>query len=521
MGLIEAYREYRQGLLLACAVVAAGVVAIVYVSLFGDTNTPGHQMQVILCVLAVCSSVVFAYAIRPGRARAGWLLWWIPLILTVASLPFQALLPSLIANGTTTLMQTVFFLAMAWAAVLTAPLTWFAVYLPIELLVKAFRGRSRDERQLTVPRLVWGLGIAAMALGGVLLTVVFSPPNSVLLVPRVLADSASKFPILGAFVELILLFGPIILCLLVLVLLAVTLLKKGGINRLIDAFILSTPPLIQTRQNRGDEESSQESAESENSTGAASWWAWWNPARLWKDVPGAVLIALSTVVVSFAVAILGNSSVSIHHLLLPVYVYIGSFTWSVALAALSGVVLALILNGRHFRSLWLLGWVALAVTVVVGLWMVSADPTVGGLELFMVGFIAVICTALSCMTWLFLVVPLQLIATSVIGIATIGARAWSGLLLGLCLASGGVGIVTGFISVDLPSSANEAERQQAIIAALLNVPGDYSVSSEPALWVARLSIAAMIILGVSARAIAGGKSELQGQLSESALGPRT
>ena len=514
MGLIEAYREYRNGLLLACSVVAVVLCAVVYTGVFGVSNVPGHQMQVIQFVLAISASIVFAYAIRPGKFRAGWLLWWIPPILTMVSLPFQALLPNLIANDTTALMQVVFFLTLTWVTVLAAPLTWFAVYLPIEFLVRVVRG----ERNLAVPRLVWGLAIGAVTLGGVLLTVLLASPNSVLLIPRVLAFTASRYPNLGAIMELVLLFGPMILGLLVLVLLTITLLKKGGSGRLIDAFVLSVPPLEQAWQDRHDVVPSPKSVYPPR---APSAWAWWNPVRLWRDVPGAVLIAISTVVVAFAVAIVGNSRVYIHHLVMPFYVYIGPLTWSVALTALSGVVLAMILNGRHFRSLWLMGWIALIVTVIIGIWLMATDPTVGGFELFMFGFIAVISTALSCLTWLFLVVPVQLIVTSVLGLASQGSKPWSTLLLGLCLGAGGVGILSGFYAVDLPLGANEAQRQQAIIAALLDIPGDYSVLSETALWVARLSIAAMIIFGLSARGVAGGKGELQNELSESALGPRS
>lgn len=531
MGLIEAYRKFPIGCLLALAAVAITLLVSLGVSGTERHSIPGYHLQVIQVVLAVCAGAVFAYAIRPGNSRAGWLIWWIPVVLTLISIPFQQLLEDLLAPNIAFLLQAVFFLSWAWLVVLTAPLAWLVVILPLEFLLRAARGLVSKDRRLVLAQLSWGSLIGAVTLGSLLLAALRERDGMPSTFTLILNDLVWRYPDLSALIEIILLFGPPVLGALAVIGFAVSLARPTGRAHLADATVLSAPFLHsirdarrQAKQRTGAEFTAEpavkptSAAETPPSHGRA-----WSPVWLWRATPGGVLLAVSVTVITFCVAALANSEGTLRSVLMPLPLAVerfpGPFTWALLLGVLTGIVFAAAVHGRNFQKLWILAWLAALVTVSVAAWQLAVVPFAKFGDAFTIAFVAVLSIVLSCLSWLFLVVPVQTVAASTLRLLSGSWEALGGVLLGLCLGCGGIAIVSGYLSVEVPYGAGMSEHFQSMLTAMVGLGGNFTVTSEPLLWTARLAILGMVICGLGARIVAGGRASLQHQLLDSTLGP--
>lgn len=521
MGLVELVRRWRAAGLLALVAVAVGAVTSAVLAAGRLGSYPGIPLQMILAAVGLASAPVFAYALREGRRRVLWYLWWIPPVVALVSAPLVGALGELVVSGYGPATQSLLLLGLLWIAMVGVPLWWLLVYLPWEFFVRGVRSIRSVGIGTAATHFFWGSVLATITLGGLLSYGLYGDPvlapGGVLEVFVFLAYSYE----FGPFVELILLIGVPAAALVLVVSLVVVVATRRRRGSLGDAFVAAAPALRAPERAEGAEQSPEEGRPAEGGESALEWW---NPVRVWQRLPGAVLLLAPTTTIVTGIALLGNGSGYLVRGVLPEWAssIVGSFDafdWAWATILLSGVNLAHLLASGAKRAMWVLVWLFAAIAVAVGVTLTVLDPGFGALDWLGVLFVSLLGVALSCLSWIFLWVPLKIVAGSVLSALRRERTPVGDLLLPVILFSGGVAVVAGATSVDTYSSGEQ--QQAAIIAALLGRPGEYSVNSETLLMVARIAIVTLIVAGVVGLTTSGGRKGMGDRLNKAAgIGPK-
>lgn len=502
MGAIRLFTNYPRSWWVALMTVALAL--ILGFGVLRNTRAfllPGMQATIMLTILVLGGAVIFTQSLRTGRGAAGWLLWWMPVVFSILSAPLAIMVPGLLGPRLAGGVQAWFLLSFSWLAMLWVPLAWFFVVLPWQLLFHAVGALRRRKGGRAVGHLAW-----AAAIGGAFLALTLAyvavTDQSIGSGPGLLLELPKVYHGLGSILEPLLLVGPVVLgviAVLAFIIAGIRIGRTGLATTFTDAV-----PVLKRNKNRPEP--------SDGRSGLG-----FSPLRLWRGMPGAVLLMVTTIVFTASAAILGYSSSFLYPSLLYLGFYVGEFAWAVVLVVLAGINLATVLAARNAQAFWLMAWLAILVTLTLNVWITAVSPSFGGLDGLGIAFIALLMVVLSCVSWLFLVIPVQLTAASLWLLLTgRGAGALGGLVLGLGLLSGGGAIISGSLAVRTTGSGGQDQNAAAIIAALLGIEGDYYIESDVLLWAARILILMMTALALLARFAAGGKGQLQGVLNRAA-----